>query len=101
MVTYKNILYCTDFSESAKAALPFAIDITKKYGGLLHVVHVYRDPEHVAEYEISSQMKMDWVRLAQSLGTETEKKLNTDPFGPGTNSFHLPTKSSPIFLPYS
>jgi nucleotide-binding universal stress UspA family protein len=76
MVSYKNIVYCTDFSEGAKAALPFAIDITRKYGAALHVIHVYRDPEHLAEYEISSQMKMDWVRLAQSLGTETEKKLN-------------------------
>jgi nucleotide-binding universal stress UspA family protein len=76
MVGYKNILYCTDFSESAKAALPFAIDLTKKYGAVLHVIHVYQDPEHLAEYEISSQMKMDWVHLAQSLGTETERKLN-------------------------
>lgn len=76
MVAYKNILYCTDFSESAKAALPFAIDITKKYGATLHIIHVYQDPEHLAEYEISSQMKMDWIRLAQSLGTETEKKLS-------------------------
>jgi nucleotide-binding universal stress UspA family protein len=77
MVTYKNILYCTDFSESSRAALPFAIDLTKKYGATLHIVHVYRDPEHIAEFEISSQMKMDWVRLAQSLGTETEKKLKS------------------------
>jgi nucleotide-binding universal stress UspA family protein len=76
MVTYKNVLYCTDFSERAKAALPFAIDIAKKYGATLHVIHVYQEPEHLAEYEISSQIKMDWIRLAQSLGTETEKKLN-------------------------
>lgn len=76
MVTYKKILYCTDFSESAQAALPFAIDITTKYGAALHIIHVYQDPEHLAEYEISSQIKMDWIRLAQSLGTETEKKLN-------------------------
>jgi len=75
MVTYKNILYCTDFSESAQTALPFAIDITKKYGATLHVIHVYQEPEHLTEFEISSQMKMDWVRIAQSLGTETEKKL--------------------------
>jgi nucleotide-binding universal stress UspA family protein len=77
MVTYRNVLYCTDFSERAKAALPFAIDIAKKYGATLHVIHVYQDPEHLAEYEISSQIKMDWIRLAQSLGTETEKKLAT------------------------
>jgi len=75
MATYKNILYCTDFSENAKTALPFAIDMTKKYGAALHIIHVYQDPEHLAEYEISSQIRMDWIRLAQSLGTETEKKL--------------------------
>lgn len=75
MVTYKNILYCTDFSESAKAALPFAIDITKKYGATLHLVHVYQEPGHLAEFEISSNIKMDWIRVAQSVGIETEKKL--------------------------
>jgi nucleotide-binding universal stress UspA family protein len=75
MVTYKKILYCTDFSESAKAALPFAIDITKKYEATLHIVHVYQDPAHLAEFEISSNIKMDWVRVAHALGTETEKKL--------------------------
>jgi nucleotide-binding universal stress UspA family protein len=75
MVNYRYILYCTDFSESAKAALPFAIDITKKYGATLHVVHVYQDPGHLAEYKISSNIKMDWIRVARSLGTEAEKKL--------------------------
>ncbi len=75
MVTYNNILYCTDFSESARAALPFAIDITKKYGATLHVVHVYQDPGHIAEFEISSNIKMDWIRVAQTVGTEREEKL--------------------------
>ena len=78
MVTYKNILYCTDFSENAKAALPFAIDIAKKYGATLHIVHVYQDPSHLAEFEISSNVKMDWIRVAHALGTETEKKLNEE-----------------------
>ena len=32
MVAYKNILFCTDFSESAQAAVPFAVDLAKKYG---------------------------------------------------------------------
>jgi universal stress protein A len=76
MIACKNILYCTDFSEGAKTALPFGVDLAKKYGAALHVIHVYQEPEHLTEYEISSQMKMDWIRLAQSLGTETEKKLN-------------------------
>jgi nucleotide-binding universal stress UspA family protein len=75
MIAFRNILYCTDFSESAKRALPFAVDMAEKYGATLHLIHVYQEPEHLAEFEISSQMKMDWVRIAQSLGTETEKKL--------------------------
>jgi nucleotide-binding universal stress UspA family protein len=75
MVSYRHVLYCTDFSESAKAALPFAIDMTKKYGATLHVVHVYQDPGHLVEYKISSNIKMDWIRVARSLGTEAEKKL--------------------------
>jgi nucleotide-binding universal stress UspA family protein len=75
MVTYRNVLYCTDFSESAKDALPFAVDIAKKYGATLHLIHVYQDPGHIAEFEISSEMKMDWIKMAQSVGAEKEKKL--------------------------
>jgi nucleotide-binding universal stress UspA family protein len=76
MVAYKNILFCTDFSENAQFALTFAIDLSKKYGAALHIVHVYQGPGHVAEFEISSNVKMDWVRVANLMGTEMEKKLN-------------------------
>jgi nucleotide-binding universal stress UspA family protein len=75
MVTYKNVLFCTDFSANAQAALPYAIDLAIKYGSALHVVHVYQEPEHVAELEISSSIKSDWIRVAHLLGTEKEKKL--------------------------
>jgi nucleotide-binding universal stress UspA family protein len=75
MVSYKNILFCTDFSENAQAALPFAIDLTKKYGATLHVLHVYQEPGDIAEFEISSNIKMDWIRVAHLVGTEMEKKL--------------------------
>jgi nucleotide-binding universal stress UspA family protein len=37
----KNILLPTDFSDKAKIALPFAIDLAKKYGAKLHVIHVF------------------------------------------------------------
>ena len=70
MVTYKNILFCTDFSENAQAALPFAIDLAKKYGAMFHVLHVFEEPLHVVEFEIISNTKMDWIRIGQM-----EKKL--------------------------
>ncbi|MGA2955235.1 MAG: universal stress protein [Thermodesulfobacteriota bacterium] len=75
MVTYKNILFSTDFSENAQAALPFAIDLANKYGAMLHLLHVYQDPGDVAEFEISSNIRMDWIRVAHLVGTEMEKKL--------------------------
>jgi len=37
---YTKILVPTDFSESAKYALPFAIDLAQNYQASLHVLHV-------------------------------------------------------------
>lgn len=47
----------------------------EKYGATLHLVHVYQEPGHLTEVEISSNIKMDWTRVAQSVEIETEKKL--------------------------
>ena len=40
----KNILFPTDFSENAKNALPFAIDLAKKNGAKLFLIHIYETP---------------------------------------------------------
>jgi nucleotide-binding universal stress UspA family protein len=77
MVTYKNILFCTDFSENSRAALPQAMDLAKKYGVTLHLVHVYQEAGDLAEFAISSNIKMDWIRVAHLMGTEMEKKLQS------------------------
>ena len=37
---FGKILVPTDFSESAKYALPFAIDLAEKYGAEIHILHV-------------------------------------------------------------
>jgi len=39
-IALKNILFATDFSPSAEAALPYAIGLAKQYGGKVHGVHV-------------------------------------------------------------
>ena len=57
MVTYKHILFCTDFSNNAQAALPYAVDLAKKYGASLHLLHVYQEAGHIAEFELSSDIK--------------------------------------------
>ncbi len=76
MITYKNILFCTDFSKNAQAALPHAIDLTKKYGATLHLLHVYHDAGHIAEFEMSSDTKTDLIRVAHMVTTEMERRLD-------------------------
>jgi nucleotide-binding universal stress UspA family protein len=74
MVTYKNILFSTDFSENAKAATAFAVDVAKKYGATLHVVHVYLEAGHIAEFETLTHGE-GGPRMVQPAGTEAERKL--------------------------
>ena len=44
MVDYKNILFCTDFSEDAHIAFLHALNLAKKYGAKLHILHVPHSP---------------------------------------------------------
>src|ERR1700740_2093725 len=39
-VQFKNILFATDFSSAASAAVPFAAELTKRYGAKLYALHV-------------------------------------------------------------
>jgi nucleotide-binding universal stress UspA family protein len=39
-IALKNILFATDFSPSAEAALPYAVGLAKQYGAKVHGVHV-------------------------------------------------------------
>ena len=39
----KSILFPTDFSEGSAQALKYAVDMTKKYGAKLYIVHVIYD----------------------------------------------------------
>ncbi|HVW24497.1 MAG TPA: universal stress protein [Polyangiaceae bacterium] len=46
MTEFKNILVPTDFGESSNAALEIAIDLARKYGATLNVVHTYDVPSY-------------------------------------------------------
>ncbi len=41
MVSIKSILVPTDFSDYSKAALPYAVDIARKYGAKLYILHIF------------------------------------------------------------
>ncbi|MEJ2724360.1 MAG: universal stress protein [Deltaproteobacteria bacterium] len=40
MIEYKNVLFCTDFSEDANIAFLHALDLARKHGAKLHILHV-------------------------------------------------------------
>jgi len=44
MIEYKNILYCTDFSEDAEFAFLHAQDLAKKYNAKLYILHILHSP---------------------------------------------------------
>jgi nucleotide-binding universal stress UspA family protein len=39
-ISLKNVLFATDFSPAAEAALPYAIGLAQRYGGTVHGLHV-------------------------------------------------------------
>jgi nucleotide-binding universal stress UspA family protein len=47
MIEYRNILYCTDFSEEADMAFVNAVDLAQKHGARLHILHVIHSPYHI------------------------------------------------------
>jgi nucleotide-binding universal stress UspA family protein len=42
-VSVKNVLFATDFSATSESALPYATAISRRFGSMLHVVHVLSD----------------------------------------------------------
>jgi nucleotide-binding universal stress UspA family protein len=44
MVEMKRVLFLTDFSPEAAGALPYAWELTQKFGGRLYLLHVIVDP---------------------------------------------------------
>jgi len=57
MIDYKNILFCTDFSEDANIAFLHALDLAKKYGAKLHILHVphssYKYARHIVDEHVA------------------------------------------------
>lgn len=44
MIDYKNILFCTDFSEDADIAFLHALNLAKRYNAKLHILHIPHSP---------------------------------------------------------
>ncbi len=70
MIQYKNMLYCTDFSEDADFAFTHALDLAQRYGAKLYLLHVIHSP-----YQIRRDIVDEYVSKA-STGDLTQEVLD-------------------------
>ena len=42
-ITFKKIVLTTDLSENAEAAAPYAVELARRQGGTIYLVHVFED----------------------------------------------------------
>jgi nucleotide-binding universal stress UspA family protein len=64
MMGYKNILFCTDFSEDAEIAFVHAVDLAERYGAKLHVLHVLHSTLRYTPTETTEHAAPDDVTYA-------------------------------------
>jgi nucleotide-binding universal stress UspA family protein len=66
-ITLKNILFATDFSRSADAAAPIAIEIAQRYGAKVYGVHVNRFDDYTAAAPNA------WAAMAEAAERENKE----------------------------
>jgi nucleotide-binding universal stress UspA family protein len=58
----KNIIYPTDFSDTAKIALPYALELARKTGAAVHIIHAIEEP-------------YDFAPMVQDVKKEVNRKV--------------------------
>jgi nucleotide-binding universal stress UspA family protein len=74
----KNILFPTDFSDGSAQALEYAVDMAKRYGAKLHVVHIIYDVAkatgwyvpHVSVNQMYDEIKQGAQKEIERFGVE-------------------------------
>ena len=87
-IKFKNILYTTDLSFAAERALPYALEIARRYGSTIHVVHVMqRDIYPLVPPSAWDQMAKAEEAFRQESRKQLEEQLGAVPheivFRPG------------------
>lgn len=75
MVEFKNILLTTDLSSNAGVARPYAIDLAKRYGGTLHLLHVFEDAGYYLEAGGVDSVPFGPVEWIERTQAERRKEL--------------------------
>ncbi len=82
MIEYKNILFCTDFSEDANIALLHALDMAKKYNAKLHIIHVphssYAYCRHIVDEHVPEGAKGGEAFYSEEIEKAAETALKKE-----------------------
>ena len=76
MIGFKNIILTTDLSSNSEAARPYAVELARKFGATLHLLHVFEDAGYYHDAGINESIPMaplEWIENAQA---ERKKRLN-------------------------
>ncbi len=68
----KKILFPTDFMEGSAQAIPYAVDLAKKYGAKLHVIHVIHEVTRTTGLYVPH---ITFDELYKSMEAEAEKEI--------------------------
>jgi nucleotide-binding universal stress UspA family protein len=82
MVEYKNILFCTDYSEDAHIAFLHALNLAKKYQAKLHILHVPHSPftysRHVVDEDLPQEKSQNGQAFFdEKVAKQAEENLRT------------------------
>ncbi len=79
MVEYKNILFCTDFSEDANIAFIHALDLAKRHHAKLHILHIphssYAYMRHVVDEHVPEGAEGGEAFFDEEVGKKAEEAL--------------------------
>jgi len=79
MIEYKNILFCTDFSEDAQIAFMHAFDLARKHKAKLHILHVahsaYRYSRHIVDEYVAEGASGGEAFFSEDLEKRAEEAL--------------------------
>ena len=74
MVEYKNILFCTDFSEDANIAFLHALDLAKRHDAKLHILHIPHSPYTYSKHVVDEHVPENSPGGESFFDEETVKK---------------------------
>ncbi|MGD9506658.1 MAG: universal stress protein [Syntrophobacteraceae bacterium] len=70
MIEYKNVLFCTDFSDDANIAFLHAVNLCKKYGAKLHILHVPHSPYTYARNVVDEHVPEEKAHMGEAVFDE-------------------------------